>query len=42
MRPVLAVIDVLVVVAGIIFVQRPEAQLMAQAERTMPGPLRLR
>jgi len=35
-------IGVLVIVAGIIFVHRHEAQLIAQAERAMPGPLRLR
>jgi membrane protein DedA with SNARE-associated domain len=38
----LAVIGLLVVVAGIIFVHRHEDQLIAQAERAMPGPLRLR
>ena len=38
----LVIIGVLVVVAGIIFVHRNEAQLIAQAERAMPGPLRLR
>jgi membrane protein DedA with SNARE-associated domain len=38
----LVIIGVLVIVAGIIFVHRHEAQLIAQAERAMPGPLRLR
>jgi hypothetical protein len=38
----LVIIGVLVIVAGIIFVHRHEDQLIAQAERAMPGPLRLR
>jgi membrane protein DedA with SNARE-associated domain len=38
----LVIIGMLVIVAAIIFVHRNEAQLIAQAERAMPGPLRLR
>ncbi|MGB8630129.1 MAG: DedA family protein [Xanthobacteraceae bacterium] len=38
----LVIIGVLVIVAGIIFAHRHEDQLIAQAERAMPGPLRLR
>jgi membrane protein DedA with SNARE-associated domain len=32
----------IVVIAGIIFVGRHEAQLAAEAERALPGPLKLR
>jgi len=38
---ILAVITVLSFVAGGIFVHRHEAQLIAEAERAMPGPLKL-
>jgi membrane protein DedA with SNARE-associated domain len=36
---ILAVITVLLFIAGGIFVKRHEAQLIAEAERAMPGPL---
>ena len=38
---ILAVITVLSFVAGGVFVHRHEAQLIAEAERAMPGPLKL-
>ena len=38
---ILAVITVLSFVAGGVFVHRHEAQLVAEAERAMPGPLKL-
>jgi membrane protein DedA with SNARE-associated domain len=38
----LVIIGVMATVMGVIFVRRHEAQLIAQAERAMPGPLRLR
>jgi membrane protein DedA with SNARE-associated domain len=38
----LVIIGILVIVAGIIFMHRHEDRLIAQAERAMPGPLRLR
>jgi membrane protein DedA with SNARE-associated domain len=38
----LVIILILVIVAGIIFMHRHEDRLIAQAERAMPGPLRLR
>jgi hypothetical protein len=38
--PRFVIIGMLVIVAGILFVHRHEDQLMAQAERAMPGPRR--
>src|SRR6516162_6396111 len=38
----LVIITVIVIIAVGIFVHRHEAQLIAEAERAMPGPLKLR
>ena len=38
----LVIIAVIVIIAAGIFVHRREAQLIAEAERAMPGPLKLR
>jgi membrane protein DedA with SNARE-associated domain len=38
----LVIIAVIVIIAVVIFVRRREAQLIAEAERAMPGPLKLR
>ena len=38
---ILVVITVLSFIAGGVFVHRHEAQLIAEAERAMPGPLKL-
>ena len=38
----LVIIGVMAIVMGVIFVHRHEAQLIAKAERAIPGPLRLR
>ena len=38
----LVIIAVIVIIAVGIFVHRREAQLIAEAERAMPGPLKLR
>ena len=38
----LVIIGLVAIVMGVIFVHRHEAQLIAQAERAMPGPLKLR
>ena len=39
---VVGVVVLIVIIAGIIFVGRHEAQLAAEAERALPGPLKLR
>jgi membrane protein DedA with SNARE-associated domain len=38
----LVIIAVIVIIAVVIFVRRREAQLIAEADRAMPGPLKLR
>jgi membrane protein DedA with SNARE-associated domain len=38
----LVIIAVIVIIAVLIFVRRREAQLIAEADRAMPGPLKLR
>ena len=38
----LLIIAVIVIIAAGIFVHRREARLIAEAERAMPGPLKLR
>jgi membrane protein DedA with SNARE-associated domain len=38
----LLIVAVVAIIAVIIFVRRREAQLIAEADRAMPGPLKLR
>jgi hypothetical protein len=37
---VIGIIAVIVFIAGAVFIRRHEAQLVAEAERALPGPLR--